>query len=147
MSKWFVKFHAGCFALDDVPQLGGPVEVDGDQIETLIESNQHYTTWEIADILRISTSIKLLVKMKNVSFIFCKKLNGLFGHPVPGYSLSLSLKPRVRQTRHLLLAEFNKLSLVYVKDRHCCVLFYHVLLIFDFIFPFVLDVHAICPWV
>ena len=85
--------------------------------------------------------------MKNVSFIFCKKLNGLFGHPVPGYSLSLSLKPRVRQTRHLLLAEFNKLSLVYVKDHHCCVLFYHVLLIFYFIFPFILDAHAICPWV
>ena len=45
--KWFVKFHAGDFLLDDAPQLGRPVEVD---------------------ILKISKSIKLLVKMKNVSF-------------------------------------------------------------------------------
>ena len=33
--KWFAKFHAGDFLLDDAPQLGRPVEVDGDQIETL----------------------------------------------------------------------------------------------------------------
>ena len=46
-----------------------PVEVDSDEIETLIESNQCYTTWEIADILKISKSVKLSVKMKNVSFI------------------------------------------------------------------------------
>ena len=40
--------------------------VDSKQIETLIENNQHYTTWEIADILKISKPINLLVKMKNV---------------------------------------------------------------------------------
>ena len=34
--------------------LGRPVEVDSDQIETLTENNQHYTMWEIADILKIS---------------------------------------------------------------------------------------------
>ena len=32
------------------------VEVDSDQIETIIENNQHRTTWEIANILRISKS-------------------------------------------------------------------------------------------
>ena len=31
------------------------VEADSDQIETLIENNQHYTRWEIADIPKIST--------------------------------------------------------------------------------------------
>ena len=62
-------------------QLGRPVEVDSDQIKTLIENNQCYTMWEIADILKISKSIKLLVKMKNVSFILQKKLKGLFGQP------------------------------------------------------------------
>ena len=36
--------------------------------ETLTENNQHYTMWEITDILKISESIKLLVKMKNVSY-------------------------------------------------------------------------------
>ena len=39
--KWFVKFHAGDFSLDDAPQSGRPVTVDGDQIETLTENNQH----------------------------------------------------------------------------------------------------------
>ena len=38
--KWFAKFHAGDFSLDDAPRSGRPVEVDSDQIETLIEGNQ-----------------------------------------------------------------------------------------------------------
>ena len=42
--------------LDNAPQLGRPVEVDSDQIKTLIENNQRYTTQEIADILKISKS-------------------------------------------------------------------------------------------
>ena len=54
--KWFAKFNAGDFSLDDAPQLGRPVEVDSDQIETLIENNQRYTTQEIADIPKISKS-------------------------------------------------------------------------------------------
>ena len=54
MSK--AKFHAGDFSLDDAPRSGRPVEVDSDQIETLIENNQRYTTQEIADILKISKS-------------------------------------------------------------------------------------------
>ena len=29
--KWFAKFHAGNFSLDDAPQSGRPVEVDSDQ--------------------------------------------------------------------------------------------------------------------
>ena len=54
--KWFEKFRAGDFLLDDAPWLGRPVEVDSDQIETLTEYNQRYTTQEIADILKISKS-------------------------------------------------------------------------------------------
>ena len=78
--KWFSSFRAGDFLLDDAPQSGRPVEVDRDRIETLIENNQRPTTcWKVADILKISKSIKLLVEMKNVSFILRKKLNGLFG--------------------------------------------------------------------
>ena len=42
--KWFAKFHAGDFSLDDAPRLDRPVEVDSDQTETLIENNQCYTT-------------------------------------------------------------------------------------------------------
>ena len=66
-----MKFH-GDFSLDNGPQLGRPVEVDSDQIETSIENSQHYTTWEIANILKIYKSITLLVKMKNVPFILWK---------------------------------------------------------------------------
>ena len=66
---WFAKFCAKDFSLDDAPRSGRPVEVDGNQTEILIENNQCYTMQEIADILKISKSMKLLVKMKNVSFI------------------------------------------------------------------------------
>ena len=54
--KWFVNFRDGDFSLDNSPWSGRPVEVDSDQIETLIENNQCYTTQEIADILKISKS-------------------------------------------------------------------------------------------
>ena len=62
--KWFVKFRTGDFSLGDALQSGRPVEVDSDQIKTVIENNQHYTTWQIGDTLKLSKSIKLLVKMK-----------------------------------------------------------------------------------
>ena len=55
--KWFVKFRTGDFSLGDALQSGRPVEVDSDQIKTVIENNQHYTTWEVAYILKISKSI------------------------------------------------------------------------------------------
>ena len=32
--KWFAKFHAGDFSLDDVPWSDRPVEDDRDQTET-----------------------------------------------------------------------------------------------------------------
>ena len=54
--KWFAKFHAGDFSLDDAPWSGRPVEVDSDQIETITENNQRYTTRETANILKISKS-------------------------------------------------------------------------------------------
>ena len=54
--KRFVKFRAGGFSLDNAPWSGRPAEVDSDQIEKLIENNQHYTPQEIADILKISKS-------------------------------------------------------------------------------------------
>ena len=77
--KCFMKIHAGDSSMDDAPWSGRPAEVDSDQIETLAENNQCYTTLEIADILKISTSIKLLVKMKICLLFYRKKLNGLFG--------------------------------------------------------------------
>ena len=66
--KWFVKFHVGDFSLDDAAWSSRPVEVGSDQMETLIENSQCYTMCEIANILKIFKSIKLWVKMKNVSY-------------------------------------------------------------------------------
>ena len=54
--KWFAKFCARDFSLNNVPWSGRPVEVDSNQIETIIKNDQRYTTWEIADILKISKS-------------------------------------------------------------------------------------------
>ena len=76
--KWFEKFHAGDFSLDDTLRSGRLVEINSDQTETLIENDQCYTTWKTDNILKISKSIKLLVKMKNMSFILRKKLNRFF---------------------------------------------------------------------
>ena len=39
--RWFLKFRARDILLDDAPWLGRPVEVDRDQIETLIENSLH----------------------------------------------------------------------------------------------------------
>ena len=52
--KWFAKFCAGYFSLDNAPWLGRPTEVDSDQIETLTENNQCHTMQEIAGILKLS---------------------------------------------------------------------------------------------
>ena len=76
--KWFAKFHAGDFLLDDAPWSGRPVEVDSDQIEALTENNQSYTKREITNILEISKSVKLLVKVKKCVFYFMEKTKGTF---------------------------------------------------------------------
>ena len=39
--KSYAKVRAGGFSLDDAPWLGRPIEVDSDQIKTLIENSQH----------------------------------------------------------------------------------------------------------
>ena len=54
--KWFAVFRAGDFSLDNAPWLGRTVEVDNIQIKTVIKNNQHYTMWEVADILKMSKS-------------------------------------------------------------------------------------------
>ena len=46
-----MKLCARDFLLDDALRSGRPVEVDNDQIETLIENNQCSTTGETADIV------------------------------------------------------------------------------------------------
>ena len=81
LKTWFAKFHTGDFSVDNTPRSGRPVKVNSDQIKTLIENNQHYTMQDIANILKISKLIKLLVKIKNVPFISRKKMKKLFCQP------------------------------------------------------------------
>ena len=57
------------------------LEVDSDQIKTLIKNNQCYTTQEIVNTLKISKSIKLLVKMKMCLLFYGKKTYRCFGQP------------------------------------------------------------------
>ena len=58
------------------------VEVDSDQIVILIENSRCYASLEVADIIKIPKSMKLLIKIKSVSFILRKKnLNGISGQP------------------------------------------------------------------
>ena len=73
VSKVACEVSCRRFLMDKAPQSGRPVEVDSDQIETLIENNQRYATWEIDDTLKISKSMKLLVKMKMCLSSYRKK--------------------------------------------------------------------------
>lgn len=56
--------------LDDALWSSRPVKVDRDQTKTLIKKSQHYTMWERADILIISKTMKLLLKVKKNVFYF-----------------------------------------------------------------------------
>ena len=47
-----MKFHAEDISLDDAPWLSRPAEVDSDQIQTLTDNSQGYTTQGIANILK-----------------------------------------------------------------------------------------------
>ena len=83
VSCW--RVFAGWYA----SQLGKSVEVDSDQIKKSIESNRCSLMWEIADILKISKLTKLLIKMKNVSFILWKKPHHFLADPLPFGSVVL----------------------------------------------------------
>ena len=80
MSKWFAEFRAGDSLLDDAPRLDRPVEVDSDQIQTLTENNQHYTMWEVADILK--NYLNKVIGENEKCVLFCrKKTHKTLGQP------------------------------------------------------------------
>lgn len=54
--KWFHRFKAGDFSLEDQERPGKPSTTDEDRIKTLIENNPRYTTRQLAKILKISKS-------------------------------------------------------------------------------------------
>ena len=67
--KCFVKFCAGDFSMDNVPLSGRPVEVDSDQIETLIGNNHVGNSWHTKNI-QIN---KVVGKNEKCVFYFMEK--------------------------------------------------------------------------
>ena len=57
MSKVVCEVLCWRFSPDNAPGSGRQVEVDSNQIKTLIENNQHYTMQDIADLFKILKSI------------------------------------------------------------------------------------------
>ena len=66
-----VVCEVSCWRLlvGDTPWSGRPIEVDRDQIETLIENNQCYTTQEIANILKYPNQELKIICTSLVMFI------------------------------------------------------------------------------
>lgn len=52
--KWFQKFRAGDFSLENEPHASRPREVDDDKLVELVNANPHYTTRELGAMLNVS---------------------------------------------------------------------------------------------
>ena len=98
--RWFAKFHAGDFSLDDAPRLGRRVEVDSDPIEILNENSQCSTMWEGADILKISKSVKLLVKIKICLLFYGKAHTDFLANPINAKIISLLFPLKWKQMKN-----------------------------------------------
>lgn len=68
--KWFLKFCAEAFSLNNAPWSGRPTEVDDNQIKRLLENNKYYRTWEIVNILKISKFENHLYQFGYVSLFY-----------------------------------------------------------------------------
>ena len=71
--NWFAKFCAGDFSLDNAAWEGKSVEVEYHSNRDINGEQSMWCHVEIANILKISKSIKLLVKMKKCVFYFMEK--------------------------------------------------------------------------
>ena len=67
--EWLAKFCAGDFSLDDTPRSGRPVEVDSDQIESLIENNQLYHSGDSRHTQNIQIN-KFIGENEKCAFLF-----------------------------------------------------------------------------
>ena len=71
--EWFAKFCAGHLSLDNAPWSDRPVEVDSNQIETLIENKQHPIMWETVNILKIIQINKVIGENRKCVFYLTEK--------------------------------------------------------------------------
>ena len=87
--KWFSRFKAGDFNLEDQERPGRRSTTDEDQIKTLIENNPRYTTRQLAEMLKISKSTihEHLVK---VGYINCTPLLNRKKSDGPHFNLRLA---------------------------------------------------------
>ena len=85
VSKCFAKFHVGNSSPDDAPWSGRPVGSDSNQIETLIENNQHYTMWEIADILKSPNQYSCWWKYKICLLFYGKYYMDFLANPTHSF--------------------------------------------------------------
>jgi len=56
--KWFARFRCEDFSVKDKPRLSWPNEIDSDKLKAVIDTNPHYTTREIADVLQIEIELR-----------------------------------------------------------------------------------------
>ena len=111
----FVKSGLWSFVLEISPwtMLRGRVDqLKLIAIETLIEVNQHYTVQGIANTLKISKSIKLLVKLKNVSFILWKKHTGFLANPIYPWCYKIPCSRMMEKTSLVICLSPEKLRRV-----------------------------------
>ena len=92
--KWFLKFCAWDFLLDNASWLGRTVEVDSNQIETLIKNNQHYTMREIDDILKNIQIKKVIVENEKCLLFSGKKHTNFFCQPSSWLTSCKKNKPK-----------------------------------------------------
>ena len=87
--KWFAEYCAGDFSLDDAPQSGRLVEVDSDQIEILIESDQRYHVGESRHTQNIQIN-KVIGENEKCVFYFIENSKWIF-LPTQYFSASMNL--------------------------------------------------------
>ena len=74
-----MKCRARDFLLDGAPRLGRPVQVDSNQIETLIKNSQRYATWKISNMFK---KINKVIGENEKSVLFYRrKTKSVFGQP------------------------------------------------------------------
>ena len=75
--KWFVKFHAGDFSLNNAPQLGRPLEVDSNQVKMFIEKINVIPHWRQLTYLKYQIN-KVFGETEKHVFHFMEKMKWTF---------------------------------------------------------------------
>ena len=102
---------------DDAPRLGRSVEVDMDHTETLTENNQHYTTWEVANILKIPKSVVIGENEKCVFYFTEKKEMDFLANPIVNIRKRITNNSSSSSGNKIIMEEFSFQQKVQSKAR------------------------------